>query len=336
VHASCFCRVGSVSFILAGDEEGRISVTALQDRRPRYFWRAHEKSILSVNLVQIDEQPCLLSQGRDNKLHIWKLSEQHALPSLSVLPSRIQQDLPVPDVVRSTDINALNYCPISLLSSSNVLAVTHTIDSGYVDVLQIPSFDRLLRSIGKPDMQTNGQRAPMCMTLHLLQCTPTTLLAGYEDGFMRMWSHESTDQSSQLVWAKREHSESIMASALTKKFAVSVAADNKIVRYDLIDGSINCVTCNSMGNASVTIRQDGQMLAVGGWDGKIRLYSPDLQHLASLRYHKDTVQALDFLHPREVLLVDSSDDSDDEEGSLTSSCNLVSGGKEGRLCLWAV
>lgn len=71
----------------------------------------------------------------------------------------------------------------------------------------------------------------------------------------------------------------------------------------------------------------------------IRVYTGQLEQLASLRYHKDTVQALSFVQHRALATTDSDKDEESDSESDDASPDhtaglLVSGGKEGRICLW--
>jgi WD40 repeat protein len=124
------------------------------------------------------------------------------------------------------------------------------------------------------------------------------VLAGYEDGFVKMWKVEKGGSAS-LEWSQRRHTESgeakvwkrllftrseridtdkicyssylVMAIALSKDntFAISVAADRQVVRYEVgQEGSVSrSVLSNSSGHACVAIQEDGETIAVGGWDG---------------------------------------------------------------------
>lgn len=61
-----------------------------------------------------------------------------------------------------------------------------------------------------------------------------------------------------------------MALAVSKdeNFCVSVAADHQVVLYGMAElGKIKTVRSNSAGHACVAIREDGKVIAVGGWDG---------------------------------------------------------------------
>lgn len=112
-----------------------------------------------------DVAPLAHRQGRDNELVAWRLATSDA--SLMTLPSRIQADLPVPERMAHVGINALNYCPFSAISAGDgtdgvLVAVPHTLDSGYVDIVHLPSGERRSRAVGKPDIQATKDRARAC------------------------------------------------------------------------------------------------------------------------------------------------------------------------------
>lgn len=371
IHVKVQNNNSNLIFILAGDGQGRISLSNLYDCRPRYFWKAHEKSVLGLDLIELEDKFAILSQGRDNKLHAHQIQFSN-FTSLAVLPSRIQDDLEVPPLIWSLDINALNYCPMSVLQPSKtdrndekqtgpLIAIPHTLDSGFIDVICLAPEKRIVRAVGQPDIQSNknrAERAPMCMSMHLLGIDNQEddevlrIISGYEDGFIRSWFIQK-DKSSNLEWESRKHNESIMSSACSQdgNFAVSVGADDIVALYYLNqdDHQVKTTKTRGMGHASVAIRKDGKKTAVGGWDGTIRIFDDDLQHTASLRYHKDTVQAVAFAENRSIEIKGTQEDElegleDDEDESLITSSVLhhatnienllITGGKEGRICIW--
>lgn len=59
-----------------------------------------------------------------------------------------------------------------------------------------------------------------------------------------------------------------IAVSTDESFVVSVAADRKVVRYEMDQtAEPKSIISNSAGHACVAIRGDGQVIAVGGWDG---------------------------------------------------------------------
>ena len=54
--------------------------------------------------------------GRDNKLHVWKKAKDTSLNVEALGGSAASpQGIPVPELVYSLDVNALNFCPFSML-----------------------------------------------------------------------------------------------------------------------------------------------------------------------------------------------------------------------------
>jgi len=105
------------------------------------------------------------------------------------------------------------------------------------------------------------------------------------------------------------------------------------------------------GNSSIAIRDDGKICAVGGWDGKIRLYSTKtLKPLGTLNYHKDGCQIVVFARslPHTASPADAGKSvlSDDEESDDEEEMNererkartrwLASGGKDHRVSIWSL
>jgi len=80
--------------------------------------------------------------------------------------------------------------------------------------------------------------------------------------------------------------------------------------------------------------------AVGGWDGKIRLYSTKtFKHLGTLEYHKKSVQAVVFARYSGHSAVDGDggENSDDEmtpEEKKSRSRWLAGGSQDNRVTLW--
>jgi ASTRA-associated protein 1 len=204
--------------IYSADASGLVVVTSTRSLRPLFTWTAHASaSVLGVQewgdavITFVSVPECFDfgfsarslpdSHGRDNQLHVWDRfeSDQHAQydggerslgGGSAALPTSV---LPVPRLLYSLDVNALNYCRFSMLSGSPLyesekddgsvdsgtgherafIAVPNLVDSALVstaafsapfthvsltisqaDVWELPSKTRVHAAIGKADPHT--------------------------------------------------------------------------------------------------------------------------------------------------------------------------------------
>lgn len=243
-----------------GDESGKASLVDLTALRPRFVWTAHTDSILTVVVVDSDQ---VITHARDNSLKLWKLPPAHdSLGTSALIGSTSDDDNPstaTPELVRIIGVNALNFAKCSHLSS--LVAVPNALDAAYIDILDLTNGHRTSEAVGRPDIKPSSRnRLPIVMSIHLL--SPDELIAGYEDGYVKRWN------ARELVWASRCHSESVMSVSISDRgFGVSVGADDRIARFDLITGDVQLSQTRTAGKSSVEIAPDGETFVVGAWDG---------------------------------------------------------------------
>lgn len=252
------------SFLLIGDATGKVSLTSLRTHRPLLHWQAHRpaSSILGVQAWMEEGNLQILTHGRDNSIKIWKTnvhSEQQRRRQEAYTGGRKEDS---PELILTLDVNALNFCRFSILVSSiqgseTLLAVPHTVESGYIDLYQLPAKRRLYSSIGssQASSQQNGRNRPaIVMSMHLFRLPSVAqeeavlgIVAGYEDGTLRVWIEPQSTTSKQdtpsspwrCLWKKRLHAESILSIAMratSKKDGlevVSVGADDRICYVEL-------------------------------------------------------------------------------------------------------
>lgn len=94
--------------IYSGDISGLAVITSTRSFRPLASWKAHTDGLLG--LEEWGKQ--VITHGRDNKLHVWKLSSQNlsTLRGSALAPGSLILELGY-----SLDVNALNFCRFSLL-----------------------------------------------------------------------------------------------------------------------------------------------------------------------------------------------------------------------------
>lgn len=243
--------------LAVGDDAGHVSLIDLRTLRPVWRWAPHSDSLLTVVIVGEDADH-VVTHARDNSLKLWKLPRTP--PSMV---SSSEADSREPELVRTIGVNALNFSKCAI--HQRLVAVPNALDAAYIDVLDLYTGVRLHEAIGRPDIKrAAGDRLPIVMSLHLLS---DAAIAGYEDGWIKKWSLSTGD----LLWQCRGHSESVMSISLCDesepKFGMSVAADDRIAKFDLDTGSIRLTQTKTPGKASVVIAPAGRTFAVGGWDG---------------------------------------------------------------------
>ncbi|CAO1637858.1 unnamed protein product [Parajaminaea phylloscopi] len=384
--------------LISGDANGAVSLTSLQDRRPWLQWQAHAKgkSILGVDgwMERSDKGPQLIriiTHGRDNEVRLWQIDLQGDVLAARGRERRRPTSLE-PRLLVTLPVNALNFCRFSYVLhkaetggaiTGLLLAVPHSLDSGYIDVVAVGGWDqddselqfkRLHTAVGKEHFtQLAGtatvggvNRAPTLMSMHLLErpgCL--TVVAGYEDGYIRAWISETSVEDDgersepgpwRLLWQKRAHRESIFSSAVLHHspetmLVASVGADDRITLISFPSlapatepssvaahrtprqgrSSVAFVEAQSSGGAGRT--GGGASIVVGGWDGRARIY-----RIGTSESQDDTDGAdTETLQCTSVLRYHK-----DSIQALASTCGgsdgkqavIAVGGKEGRISLW--
>ncbi|WVF68720.1 hypothetical protein IAT40_003492 [Kwoniella sp. CBS 6097] len=260
----------------------------------------------------------------------------------------------------------------------------------YVPKVQAPVKDSVVPENG---------RSGLVMSLHLRHRQSTsslTLSIGYEDGRVELY-RSSVDLDNiltsqpfdarmssgpnpwEMVWKGKGHNEAVMGMDVDKqaRYGWSVSADHRLVRFDFAKvlekqtppEDISIMKDHSLrqiGNSCVTVRPDGRVVAVGGWDGKIRLFSTEtFKPLGTLSSHRETVHVIAFANPplptitvqdehedAESLIAeeeastldiaddDESDDEDDDDdegkGGVRRESWFASGGKDTKVALWGL
>ncbi|KAJ3971907.1 WD40-repeat-containing domain protein [Lentinula raphanica] len=393
--------------IYSGDSSGHAVITSTQTLRAIASWKAHEDGFLGIE----EWENAIITHGRDNKLHVWNRPDESST-TFGIGSSAALPGLPTPTLRFSMDVNALNYCRFSLLSTSffrstrtsegehlpsassssktvpsseygALIALPNLIESSEADIWSLPSCERVHAGIGQrakktlfsdgrtgenptgtypsychyPDLLTISKPG-IIMSLHLFQNTSSStsapelrILIAYENGSVVLRRYANVDKTTsvegkgwEVIWEATMHREAIMAMQVSSnnEFALTVSADHIVGRYDLTASTADNSTIfrtKHPGNACVAIRDDGRVCAVGGWDGKIRLYSTkSFKPLGTLNYHKESCQALCFATSTGAD-ADSQEQEDDDEDipddeKIQRGRWLVSGGKDKRIAIW--
>ncbi|CAO0795476.1 unnamed protein product [Mucor circinelloides] len=277
-------------YLASCDADGWVVIWKMKTRRVVLKWKAHKDSCLKVTTMTAtatattSEKHTLISQGRDNMIHIWKLhiGDENQDPSLET----------------SIVYNALGFCKFSLdeqQNESTLVCFPSKDDIAMFDIYDLTYQCYVLQNIGQTDSGTH--RLGSCMAVELFRTSDGLfVLAAYESGSTALW--EIKQSKSTLIWQKKEHQEPVLDLSIDpiRTFVISSSADNQICKYSLATGDvISKITIKKSGAVALRIRPDNKIFALGGYDGRIRLFSvKSMKPLAVLSYHKDTVYSVDF------------------------------------------
>ncbi|PKY37703.1 WD40 repeat-like protein [Rhizophagus irregularis] len=344
--------------LISGDAEGNIIIWDMKIKRPILKFKAHNKGILRC-LVLNDK---LISHGRDNLLKVWKIDKnssnftktEEKIVEINDEDENNEQkdsDELLSKLEKSLSVNSLNFCKFDYCFKGEnnqdiLIAVPSSKESTAIDIWDL-SNQQFITSV-EPDIK---QEIGYCMAMKFFQ-HPTIksrflLLAVYENGGLILWTltRNKSDNnvsnwlfSFKQLWIVKEHKETALALdvSMNRKFAISTAGDNKIVKYIFDENFekeplINNIVIKYSGVADIKIRSDSKIFVTAGWDSNIRIFSSKtMKPLAILSYHKESVYSLAFTY------IFSYEDSDTLTENDIQDHFLVGGGKDNKISLWKI
>lgn len=171
--------------------------------------------------------------------------------------------------------------------------------------------------------------SPMtCFLTDLAPASAMLLIVGFESGNVRIWRVDAA--SVRIIAQAKLIQEAVMDMAFDRdrRFGFCVSPEKAVKCWRLVDDNENSssfriensddIALPRPGASSVRIRDDGKIFAVGGWDGKIRVFACKTQKpLAVLQFHSDTVRCVCFC-----------------KGRVDGRRLMAAGSKDGSVSLW--
>ncbi|KAG1790137.1 WD-40 repeat-containing protein [Suillus plorans] len=260
--------------IYSGDTVGQVIVISTRSLRPLASWKAHTDSLLGIE----EWGSQIITHGRDNKLHSG--------------PATLS-DLSTPTTCYSMDVNTLNYCRFSLLvlagasTQEGLLAAPNLVESALADIWSLPSCQRLHAAIGDP-LDTSatafsdgrsGSKSRIIMSMHLFYSAlsaPSSSIVVLRKRTAHETKQTVEGRGWEVVWKSKLHVESVMAMAVSSDCTLALTVSADYLKTQEASESTPAGTAFKIkhpGNGAVAIRSDGRVCAIGGWDGKVQLYS---------------------------------------------------------------
>ncbi|CZR63399.1 related to ASTRA-associated protein 1 [Phialocephala subalpina] len=353
--------------LLTGDSDGWIVVWSLAIKRPVTVWKAHEGSILGINAWGSEK---LITHGKDNKLVVWKLSEEDESSMSVVLPvDTPPEPRKEPWLLHVLHVNTMNFCSFAQTeipktvsedeaAEELLIAVPNTLSSETVDIFQLPTCQRI-HNIPNP----NAFKGGMIMALsifHSPQSSHLTVIAGYESGHTIVFQY--SDNSWQVLYKTQAHNQPVLSLDVspTKDFYLTSSADAIIAKhpipasYELViksgdDVPLKILKTGHAGQQSLKMRNDGKIFATAGWDSRVRVYgSKAMKELAVLKWHKEGCYAVSFAD-----VVEEAKEGDESGKELVKRTTALTvkeerlskaktahwiavGSKDGKVSLWDI
>ncbi|KAI0150688.1 WD40 repeat-like protein [Xylariaceae sp. FL1272] len=333
VHVTTFIKENER--LASGDADGFVVLWDLTIMRPRAVWQAHANAILGICGWADDK---IITQGRDNKLVVWKITAQDEETLSIALPlDESVSERPQPWILYILEINTMNFCsfatcpalPDTDYDTSNeiLIAVPNTLASENIDIYQLPKQQRLL-TISFGD---KTGKLGMAMALSLFWFTGRLhLVAGYENGQAIVYRRGRGD-SWDCLYKCQAHSQPVLSLDVhfDKTHFFTSSADALVVKHPIPnlsppvgsaemipeDEPLKKMNTKHAGQQGLRIRSDGRIFATAGWDSKIRVYSTKtMAELAVLKWHDVGCYAVAFaaitgdsIHATNKLKADSRD-----------------------------
>ena len=326
-----------------------------------------------------------LRHGRDNKLIVWQLGAFEENAMSTVLPvdapaaSTIQ-----PWLLHMLTVNTLNFCSFAMCVDEMpqpalagpamedtttpkpiLFAVPNTVDSGGIDIYQLPSETRAAVINADRNITTG-----MVMALSILaESTRLQIAAGYESGHTMVYVQNDPGATFQRLYSARPHSQPVLSMAIhpSRDYYMTSSADAILAKHPLPTAKgiwntdlkpFKLSQTKHSGQQGLRIRSDGKIFATAGWDARVRVYSAKtMNELAVLKWHKvgcyaTAFAAVDPPAPNETCQRVLEDDEKNTpilpESGVTATVQkrreeqaqsthwLAAGSKDGKVSLWDI
>lgn len=315
----------SPSLLLSGDSRGSVVLWKLTTRRPLIQRQAHARGLLTLAA----DAERVMTHGRDGAVAFWDAA--------SFGDDRVREPL------LAIDTDSFTFCAAHWLSDeARSVVATPNAHQSFVSIHDLRQATPQLSSV----LVVPGCKPGMAMAVRLVpRLGQLFAFAAFEDGCLRMWDLRCAreplatspalsvddDEAALLpsaILSAAKHAPVAEARAFDKTepatcldvdalsngraYVGGSAQALQAVDIDFAAGRLTLAAplrLNKAGLGAVCVRRDARLVATGGWDSKVRIFTArKLRPLAILREHVGSVFAVDFGFAPEHLLASGGKD----------------------------
>ncbi|XP_076640017.1 guanine nucleotide-binding protein subunit beta-like protein 1 [Colletes latitarsis] len=266
--------------------------------------------------LKTNRELCQIESGQDSCLSLQSLNDkdlfvQHKCGVIKAYKKTESQW----SLYKSINIDFYHYCRFQAFSQNEIFV---PLKESNIGILSSNTFNIELK-LNPSNFENLGD----VMVIKPLK-NKRLVLAGYEGGKVILWdirqrsilSYLTTDSCPMTLDFDTASMKGIVGSP-TDQLQIFVLSESYLLCNKVK------VTLKNSGTSVIAIRPDAKIVAVGGWDSRVRLYSwKSLKPLAVLDQHRDTVQDIAFSLMR------------------VNTCNdkylMATAAKDGYIALWDI
>lgn len=264
------CHISSTTeHLYAGTATGNVHVWDLKTHRELCRIESKQDACLSLQSLTEDD---LFIQHKCGIIKVYKRTESEWI------------------AFKSIDIDFCHYCRFQAFSENEVVV---PLKESNIGLLSTNTFNVELKL-----SPSNSDKLGDVMVVKPLK-NEKLILVGYEGGKLILWDIR---QKSVLSSLPVETTPMALDFETTSMKGIIGGPSDQLQVFSISDGSLydkHKISLKNAGTSVITVRPDAKIVAVGGWDSRVRIFSwKSLKQLAALDQHRDTVQDIAYSSER--------------------------------------
>ncbi|XP_006608647.1 guanine nucleotide-binding protein subunit beta-like protein 1 [Apis dorsata] len=294
VNCILFQVTSNIEHLYAGTAKGNIHVWDLNTNRELYQITSNQDSCLNLQNLNNGN---LFVQHKSGLLKVYKKTEAQWI------------------IHKSMNIDFYHYCRFQVFSDNEIFI---PLKESTVGILSSITFNIELK-LNTSNFQNLGE----IMAIKPLKNEKLVLIA-YEIGKLILWDVRQNKILNSLTVETCPMTLDFDTTLM--KGVIAGPSDNLQIftlSVNHLLNNKNKITITNPGTSIITIRPDAKIMAVGGWDSRVRIFSwKSLKPLAVLTQHKDTVQDINY-SIQGIKVYDNK-------------CIMATAAKDGYIALWDI